>query len=155
MSVRSDKRAIGREYPPITYVVDIPGVKIREYVEAVGDTNPLYVDEEYAKKSEFGGIIAPPTFAAVFTLTPLADVIVDPDLAIDLLRMVHGAQEYEFYKPIRPGDKLTVKPRVADIYEKTSRSGAPLDFIIIESTVTNEKGEKVLVSKSTLICRRE
>lgn len=33
------------------------------FARAIGDLNPLYVDEEAAKRSEFGGIIAPPTFA--------------------------------------------------------------------------------------------
>ena len=151
---RSDKKAIGKEYPPITYMVDIPGVKIREYAEAIGDMNPIYFDEEYAKKAGFDSIIAPPTFAAVFALRPLAFALQDQDLAIDLATMVHGAQEFEFYKPVKPGDKLTIKPKVADIYEKMSRSGRPMDFIVIEAEVVDEKGEKVLVARSTLICRR-
>jgi len=48
------------EYFPGREVVDISS--IRRYAQAISDLNPLYLDEEYAKKSEYGGIIAPPTF---------------------------------------------------------------------------------------------
>ena len=34
---------------------------IHKFAVAVGDTNPLYYDEEFAKKTRYGGIIAPPT----------------------------------------------------------------------------------------------
>ena len=35
---------------------------IRRYAQAISDLNPLYIDEEFAKKSKYGGLIAPPTF---------------------------------------------------------------------------------------------
>ena len=36
---------------------------IMMFARSVGDANPIYHDEEYAKKTDLGGIIAPPTFA--------------------------------------------------------------------------------------------
>ena len=36
---------------------------IMMFARSVGDANPIYHDEDYAKKTELGGIIAPPTFA--------------------------------------------------------------------------------------------
>ena len=35
---------------------------IRHFTEGYGDMNPLYCDREYAKKTKYGGIIAPPCF---------------------------------------------------------------------------------------------
>jgi acyl dehydratase len=35
---------------------------IRHFADGLGDTNPLWTDEEYAKRTKWGGIIAPPCF---------------------------------------------------------------------------------------------
>ena len=55
---------IGKESPPRSEEVE-KGV-IRRFVNALGDHNPLYEDEEFARKSRYGGKIAPPLFVITF-----------------------------------------------------------------------------------------
>ena len=60
-----------------------------------------------------------------------------------------GGKECQFYAPIRPGDTITGIDRIAEVYEKTGRSGSMI-FIIRESAFTNQQGEKVAVRQSLI-----
>ena len=55
--------------------------------------------------------------------------------------------------PIRPGDTITMKARITDVYEKTGRTGKMV-FIVRETTYENQKGEKVAVVEQSQV-RRE
>ena len=55
-------------------VYEIEKGMIRRFVRAVGDSNPLWQDEESAKKTSYGGIIAPPTFALILGFDQLQQV---------------------------------------------------------------------------------
>src|ERR671930_2607070 len=59
-----DKNAIGRSSPPTLNEVEKGA--IRRLAEALGDYNPIYYDEEYARASGYPTIVAPPTFPASF-----------------------------------------------------------------------------------------
>src|SRR4029453_9157688 len=70
---------------------------IRHYAWGVGDNNPLYCDEEYAANSQYGGIIAPPTFLySIFSAAM--------GLGMIGLQPVYGGTKWEFYEVIRRGD---------------------------------------------------
>jgi len=66
-------------------------------------------------------VIAPPTFAVNFAMRPFAMASADPAVGIDLVRLVHGEQEFEYFAPIVAGDVLTAQERIAGITEKESR----------------------------------
>jgi len=94
------------EYFPGREVVDISS--IRRYAQAISDLNPLYLDEEYAKKSEYGGIIAPPTF--IFDVSHDISTEIGEDgrdlsrVTIQGMNALRGGNEYRFLEPARPGD---------------------------------------------------
>jgi acyl dehydratase len=71
---------------------------IRKFVDGIGDTNPLYRDEEYAKGTRCGGLIAPPSF--VFS------VLAGVQFGWRGLAGYHSSSDMEFYKPIRAGEKV-------------------------------------------------
>lgn len=130
---------------------------IRRFAIAVGDPNPLYWDEEFAQNTRYGGIIAPPTM--IFELNHnLGDDISEEDggysdkilLPPPLTRFVRGGNEYEFFQPVRPMDKITVKRKISQIYEKEGKGG-PLVFVIIELTYTNQKGELLGINRETFV----
>jgi acyl dehydratase len=130
---------------------------IRRFAIAVGDPNPLYWDEEFAKKTSYGGIVAPPTM--VFELNHnLGDEISEEDggysdkilLPPPLTRFVRGGNEYEFFKPVRPMDKITVKRKISQIYEKEGKAG-PLVFVIVEISYANQKGELLGINRETFV----
>lgn len=141
-----NKSEIGNTGTPVTMHVERG--KIREFARAIKDDNPLYFDEAYAKKTE-GGIMAPPTFT--MTLGFWDDGPRKPLLTYDVRRLLHGEQEFEYLAPIHAGDVLTATGRVADVFEKAGSRGGTMTFGVLETTFTNQRGEKVLISRSTLI----
>lgn len=149
---------IGEEGEPITG--EVYEKEIRRFCYAVGDLNPVYLDEEEANLSKHGGIVAPPMFYDIPTVQefPLDGLKEDglPNTGLRLplkaTRSMAGGKEVEFFKPMRPGDKITRVGRIVDIYEKRGRSG-PLVFTVYENRFTNQDGELVAVERLTGISR--
>jgi len=61
MPIDINRSAVGKEYPP--YPVTVERGKIKEFARAIGDANPFYLDDRVGRASEWGDVIAPPTFA--------------------------------------------------------------------------------------------
>lgn len=141
-----DKSEIGNTGKPITMHVERG--KIREFARAIKDDNPIYFDETFAKQNA-GGIMPPPTFS--MTVGFWDEGRSRPLLSYDVRRLLHGEQEFEYLAPIHAGDTLTATSRVADVYEKAGSRGGSMTFGVLETTFTNQRGERVLISRSTLI----
>lgn len=130
-----DRVVVGTEYPPVVYQVK-PEV-VNEWIDVIGDRNPLYLDEAYAKASSEGGLIAPPATWPLFIINAvLTSTVGRPPGG------VHAKQELEFGEPVRPGDVLTTRVRIADKYVKRERK-----FVVQETVTTNQHGETVLVGR--------
>ena len=141
-----DKDAIGRTSTPMTMRIEYG--KIREFARAIKDDNPIYFDEEHAKR-EAGGIMPPPTFT--MTQAFWEDGRGRIPLDMDLRRVLHGGQEFEYVRPIHAGDVLTAQGRVADVYKKPGKRGGEMTFAVFETEFRNQRGEVVLYSRSTII----
>ena len=74
-----------------------------------------------------------------------------PQLKLDLKRVLHGEQEYEYLKPIYAGDILTAVTKVSDVYEKEGSRGGTMTFIVIDTEFTNQNGEKVAVARNAIL----
>jgi acyl dehydratase len=78
---------------------DATRMTILKFTEGIGDPNPLWTDSEYAKKTRYGSIIAPPSFIwACFAQV---------QFGWRGLGGFHSGCDVEFLKPIYPGDKIT------------------------------------------------
>ena len=151
---------IGRESAP--QYCEVTKAAIRRFAQAIGDDSPLYYDEAYAAKTQWGGIVAPPTF--FFTLgyyddSPSTKLREDGrpigtklDVPLPVSRTVGGASSFDLGEPIRPGDVITVRKKVADVYSKEGKSGL-LYFTILETTYVNQKGEMVARERASFIER--
>jgi acyl dehydratase len=148
----------GKEYPPIKFKVEKP--HIAAFAQALDDPNKLYVDEKYAAKTKYKGVIAPPTYPVCFggpleigkqPPTPLVKVALDTKLNVGI--MVHGEQEFEYFNPVRPGDEITTVSRIANVEHKPRKDGSLRGIVTIEVTSKNQKGEKAVVSHVVLIER--
>ena len=137
---------------------------IRHWCEAMEDGNPLYTDEEYAKKSKYGGIIAPPAMVQTWSLDDMHDALQrfvhanqpfkeDPhNQLFDLLDsegyngVVATAQEQTYLKPIRPGDVIRSRITVAKVskYDHFTRQGIGR-YVDILYTFINQHDEEVCV----------
>lgn len=159
MAINTD--LIGRSYGPFTYQVGLE--KMREYALAVGGgvpstgflssgppagLHPWLYDLEAAAKSPYGSIIALPSFAVVFAIAPFGAACGDPDLNVDLLRLVHGEQELEWFAPIKPGDTMTTSGTMTEIYSKAGK-----DFFVVVTETKNQRGERVVKGKWTAVIR--
>jgi acyl dehydratase len=143
----ADKSIVGKTGKPFS--MPIEWGKVREFARAIKDPNPVYYDPELAKK-ECGGIPVPVTFLQ--TAAFWQDAESSPGMGgFDLRRILHGEQEFEFYKPIFVGDVLTGQARVADLFEKEGGRGGKMTFLVVETEYKNQRGEKVAVARSTLI----
>lgn len=139
---------IGRSSPPKTELVTRRD--IRKYSVATGQRIRKFLD----------GDEAPPLFhiALFWEVVELEEL--NPDgVFIDALvpefplkRAVAGGVELEFHRPIVPGDVLTARRTLTEIYEKTGSSG-PLIFYVIVTEVEDADGEAVLTEKNTRIMR--
>ena len=141
-----DQNFIGREYKPTDYVVGQE--KIKEYAFAVGDTNPLYTDQEFAKKSKYGAMIAPPMFVVVFARDAMFNLFLDKEIKIDMSRLVHGEQEFNFHKIVKANDSIKTSSKIKNIYLKNNN-----DFIELETKSYNQNNELVVEGLWTFIIR--
>jgi acyl dehydratase len=140
----------GKEYAAFTVTVERG--KIKEFARAIGDLSPFYLDDAVGRASEWGDIIAPPTFPTTFRDETADTGSMLRDLGVDIGRILHGEQEFEHYKPIRPGETYLCRSRVTDIYEKTGRSGA-MAFVVREMAVTDGDNEIVCLVRHITVVR--
>ena len=140
---------IGVESEPSIYEIETE--PIRRWAEAIGNPNPLYHDEEYAKKSSYGGIIAPFGFVGNYAF-PVKAGGPPPRVKSPFWRHLNGGNEYEFFKPVKAGDVLTATSKLADLYERQGRPEiGRLLFQVTETVFSNQKGEVVVKTRRTLI----
>ena len=142
-----DKSLIGRESEPVVHEVE-KGM-IRRLAEALGDPNPIYVDEEAARAAGFPGLVAPPTFPAVLVVNDRFRHSLD----LGTRSLLLGEQTVEYGRPVVAGDRITVRSRVAEVQEKAGPSG-PMDVIVIEDEGRAADGELIFRSRETFILRR-
>jgi len=130
-----------------SFVFEVEKRHVRQFAEAIGDLNPLYVDEEYAAETSYRGLITPPTF-------PIAVAAEGGDLPIELdtRRMLHGEQEFIYYQSIHPGDRLHCQMKIADLYERVGKSGS-MQFLVLDTEMKDEEGEMVAISQMTIVYR--
>lgn len=143
------RNLIGIESAPTIF--EIEKEPIRRWAEAIGDPNPLYRDEEYARKSRYGGIIAPPGFLGNYAF-PVKAGGPPPQVRSPFSKGLAGGNEYEFLKPVRVGDVVTATSRLLDLYQRQGRPGiGRMLFQIVETIYQNQEGEVVVKTRQTSI----
>ncbi len=141
-----DTSKIGKSYPSHEY--EVGREKIREYANAVGEGNPIHHDRAAAQEAGFRDVVAPPMFAVVYSAGAMAPAILDPELGINLMLMLHGSQEFVWSEPVCAGDTVTTTGRVKDIFEKDGKA-----FYVFESVSRNQDGTEVVRATWTNIVR--
>jgi acyl dehydratase len=151
-----------------TVACEVEKGSIKRFADAVGETNPLYWDEEYAAKSKYGSIIAPPGFFGWPIKLPRGMTfqrptdISDPPEATEGMRaalakagywrVVDGGIDYEFFLPVHAGDVLSAKSIIKEVREREGKTGK-MAFVIIETSYYNQKNELVAKADATAIYR--
>jgi acyl dehydratase len=126
-----NKACIDKQYPPVESTVTLEA--LQKYARAYDHENPFFFDERQP-----GGIIAPPMFGVVPIWQSIVNVVTDPDVGADLLRLVHGEHEVEFISVMRPGDVISSSATIRSI-----TSGATGETMALGIAARNQRGEAV------------
>ena len=138
---------------------------IMMFARSIGDKNPIYYDEGYAKTTEPGSIIAPPTFER-------ANVQFDPDWFLrpkigepwlgsgktptgvpqtaegNLSRILHAEQHYEYHRHPKPGDVLKSIEKPGKTWEKAGKRGGKLVFNEGVTEYRDQNDELVITARA-------
>jgi len=137
------KDMIGR--PLSTGSATLTAEHMAAFADALGDENPRYRGPD---------AIAPPTYPIAFMTQAMSGGMETfLELGLNFMTLVHGEQEFEYVRPVRAGETLTLKGRIADVYEKVGSSGT-LDFVVLETEAADAAGKPVFYSRNILISRR-
>ena len=140
------------------------------FASAIGETNPIYWDEEAAAATPLAGVIAPPTFATAssqwdpsYALRGVRQIPAPPEREKapeagsgggdgggggggNLARFLHAEQRYEYHRPLRPGMELTVSSFPGKRWQKEGRRGGTLHFAETVTEYRDADGELVLTA---------
>ncbi len=131
-----NKAVIGKEYGPIQF--EIKKHETVYYALATNDWNPWYVDG-----SRDGGIVAPPMYAVHYGGSAVGMVFFDKEVGEGFMPfLVHGEQDMEWFKAVRPGDKIQTTVRISDIIDKGSG-----ELLVVETTSR-------LAEETDVVCRQ-
>jgi len=152
---------IGEKAGPFESKDEVNRAMIRHWCEAMEDGNPIYTDEEYARTSEYGGIIAPPQMVQAYSTPPLwpkqAALINPQTKALEKLNqagytgVVATTTSQEYFHPMRIGDSIFYELKLSSVSpEKTTRLGKG-HFVTTEYTYTNQDGKLVCIQSFTVL----
>jgi len=143
-----DRSHIGHKFN--AHSVEIEKGRLRFFAKAIGETNPIYSDEEAAKKAGYRSIPVPPTFPFSIDLESPEFLPVLTLLEMDIGRILHGSQDFEYFQSICAGDVITCQTEIKDMFDK---KGGALEFVVLETTYTNKDGEIVVKTSQSLVYR--
>ncbi|MEE2777585.1 MAG: MaoC family dehydratase N-terminal domain-containing protein [Acidobacteriota bacterium] len=134
------------------------------FARAVNDGNPIYSDANYAKSTEPGKVIAPPTFVQAsaqfdpdYPLRPQVDQTWfgsgkegtgTPERQGGGPGGLHAEQEYTYHRQLSPGDVLTGESKPGKTWEKQGRRGGSLKFTESITEYRDQSGELVVTARS-------
>lgn len=115
----------------------VTAYQVELFAEATGDRNPVHLDEEAARRTQFGGRIAHGMLTAGFVSAALASKLPGPG-------SVYLGQTLRFTRPVRIGDTVTVRLEVLEVIAEKRR-------VRLATTCTNQNGETVLQGEATVM----
>jgi acyl dehydratase len=139
-----DDLHVGQRFTSATHAIDEAQIKAyaRQY-----DPQPFHLDDEAAKGSFFGGLVASGWHTAAITMRLLVES------GLPLANGVIGAGgEVTWPRPVRPGDILQVTSEIEEI--TPSRSRPDRGIVRIRSETRNQHGEVVQILRAKLVVTR-
>ncbi len=144
-----DKSAVGMTFAPLQARVE-PG-RLRYFLETMRERNQIYRDASAAKAAGFNGVPIPPTYLFCLEMMDAENPFEFLEaLNIDLARVLHGEQRFDYHAPVVVGDTLTFRSHVVDVTEK---KGGALTIVAIETRVTNQDGTHVADAARSVVVR--
>lgn len=151
--LKEARKLIGSETKPMKAKYPVEYEPIRRWCHMAGIDNSIYLDPEYAKKAKYGEVICPPGAVQLVTRriwpeepeTETLPPIPTPE-GMDVPFAM--GNEWELLKPIKVGEWLTYKRRIADVYIKAMRYDPDTFWTTNEQIFMNEAGEELAIFRS-------
>ena len=134
----------GKEFPSFKFLVE--RCKIKELCMAIGDTNPLFFDKDYAISQGYKDTPVPMTFPTVMNFWGNQDLWSTMQLiGLDTTRLLHAKEDYQYLDVIYPGDELTGTFSVDSM-----KDVGGMEMVTFKSVFTRD-GKEVLIAKMTVV----
>jgi hypothetical protein len=143
-----DRKYIGYTLPPFEVLVEKGRLKF--FAKSIGQTDPVYTDDEAARAAGHPALPVPPTFLFCLEMEAPDPAAIRNLLGMDYRRLLHGEQGFVYERMAYAGDVLTFVQRVDDIYDK--KNGA-LEFVVRLTQVTNQHGQAVAQLRTVSVLR--
>lgn len=150
------KAWVGREvhYPARE---ELSRASIRYFALALGDDNPLYVDDEHARQAGFPSVIAPPTL--VCETCQYAHRPPDEhgyighawNLPIKGCRTIRAGNDYEFFRPVLPDDRISATWTLESIEERPSSRGGTQLYVVSVARYRDAAGAIVAINRDIVV----
>ncbi len=147
-----DASKIGQSFPPFT--IEVERGKVRELALAIGDENPIYQSRMAATAAGYAEVPLFPTSPTIFAFWGVGyPQMLDQwaSLGIDVERVLHGEEAFEYLSPIAPGDTLRGVMTLVDVKTTKGQPGKSLDVLTFEFHYTNQHGEPVLNLRKVIL----
>nr|BFE59246.1 hypothetical protein GCM10020063_037720 [Dactylosporangium thailandense] len=152
---------IGESSEPLHLRID--ALTTRRYARAIGDDNPLYLDEEYARSKSYDGLVVPPNFLpSALDWTdggPEQDLRLDGTPARELawiplegVRIMGGGEEMQFHRVVTAGTDVVFTSVLHDVSTRESKSGLML-VLRLRNEYTGTDGTPLMTSMRTVLGR--
>lgn len=144
-----DQSKLGQSFPP--FIIEVERCKIHELTLAIGDENPIYHNREAALAEEYRDVPISPTTPTIFSFwgnTRLWNQL--SEIGLNVTRILHGEEEYQYQAPIYPGDVLTGVTTLVEGKTRRGKDGSSMDIVTIETRYTNQQHRAVLTARTML-----
>ena len=146
-SIKAAENMIGMQLRPEgPYMQDATEDTMRNWCNGIGDLNPLYRDLEHGRLSRYGSIVAHPNFPMAFGW------IGRTRWGLPGVHGFYAGNDWELFRHIRPGDRITAIERVVGIDVKESKFSGTLVMQYVEATFANQFGD--VVARALGTCTR-
>ena len=116
---------------------------IRHYAHGVGDDNPLWCDPDYAARTHFGGIVAPPSF--LFATSRIISGYVG---GLSGVHAMWAGADWNWHLPVRRNDAITTEAWLKDLIEHETRFAGRAVQQIYHVDFHNQRGELICEADS-------
>lgn len=147
-----DQNMLGHSFPP--FVIEVERCKINELTLAIGDENPIYHSRQGAEAEGYHDVPISPTTPTIFSFwgnPRLWDQL--SETGLNIMRILHGEEEYQYLAPIYPGDILTGVMTIVEGKTRHGKDGSSMDIMTVETRYTNEQQRTVLTARTMFIVR--
>ena len=147
-----DTSKIGHSFPP--FIVSTERSKIHELALAIGDHTRIYHDRQAAQEAQYEDVPALPTMGTQFMFWGNPQFVEQlAELGLDVPRIIHLEESYEYLAALYAGETLTAQMTVLDGTTRKGPRDSIIDFVTLQICYTNQQNQPVLIARSRFVVR--